>query len=649
MPRKYLHRPLLVCIFLLFSALGRAAEPRWIRISSGHYSVITDAEEKRGHEVAARFEQMRLVFSQVLMRSRVNLPEPLEIIALSSNAEYMAVVPLHNGKPIVGPGFFLSGDDRNFVVLDLSQNESWRAVGYDFARMLLNYNYPPVPPWFDEGFAEYLSTLRINSKGVEIGGDPGWVPPLAKSYSETLSSQTWLPLTQLLQTKANPGNRDSRFSAESWIVMHYLLNKNKLEETGTFFDLAQNQGLSIGDAIQKAFGVSSAQLEQSIKDYFTAILPTLQNPTAKGAPALASPPTVAADEEIGMSMLDISESEGKALIAEMALRSPGREEQAKKTLEEITSQPKTNTSVAHRALAWSYLKENKYQEAVEELGNAAELDSKDPWLHYYLALVKFHVARASGQPFQGLANMMQDLRVVLDWDPEFAEAYAMLGMARVEGGGTGSAMESMRAAIRLSPRNQDYLLDMAQIYMAAKEWKAATAMLQRLSASDDPKIAEAAKKTIADLPTIEKYGIQPQHDTGTTTAPGTTTSLAKPIPSIPPPPPPKAAIKTPAPAASSGDTTDSDNGEPPPPPKPDIRPIQFAKGKLIAVDCSHDPQAILTISTATRLLKLMTTDYKSLTLIGADNFSCGWQNKIVSVNYKTGGEADGDLVSLEMH
>jgi hypothetical protein len=48
------------------------------------------------------------------------------------------------------------------------------------------------------------------------------------------------------------------------------------------------------------------------------------------------------------------------------------------------------------------------------------------------------------------------------------------------------------------------------------------------------------------------------------------------------------------------------------------------------------------------VLKLRTADYKSLLLIGADTFSCEWNNRSVSVNYKPGGMSDGDLVSLEV-
>jgi hypothetical protein len=68
----------------------------------------------------------------------------------------------------------------------------------------------------------------------------------------------------------------------------------------------------------------------------------------------------------------------------------------------------------------------------------------------------------------------------------------------------------------------------------------------------------------------------------------------------------------------------------------------------VDVDCSQSPAAVLTVSSGSAVLKLRTADYKSLLLIGADNFSCEWNNRSVSVNYKSGGMSDGDLVSLEV-
>src|ERR1019366_10392388 len=37
-------------------------EPKWIEVHTAHFSVVTDAGDKRGREVALRMEQMRSVF-----------------------------------------------------------------------------------------------------------------------------------------------------------------------------------------------------------------------------------------------------------------------------------------------------------------------------------------------------------------------------------------------------------------------------------------------------------------------------------------------------------------------------------------------------------------------------------------------------------
>src|SRR5208337_2532968 len=221
--------------------LAHAAEPRWIRVSSSHFLVVTNADQKQGQEVVVRFEQMRSTFGQLLMRSHINLPEPVEIIALRSQEGYSAVVPARQG-PLLSDGFFIPGEDRYYFVLNLAKSESWRAVAYDFARLLLNYNYPPVQAWFDEGFAQYFSSLRLG-RAVEIGGEPVSAADRTSPFIALLSSQPWSATAPLLAPANQPA--DAMFAAESWLLMHYLINQSKLERTGNYFDLVENQNLPL--------------------------------------------------------------------------------------------------------------------------------------------------------------------------------------------------------------------------------------------------------------------------------------------------------------------------------------------------------------------------------------------------------------------
>ena len=646
-------RWILSAVFLLAFATfsvgsTRDSKPKWIRISSAHFSILTDASDKKGRETSLRLEQMRGIFSQLFLKSKLQLPEPLDVIALQSDEEYIRVAPVRQGQPISAPGFFLPGDDRNYIVLDLAAEDSWRAISHDCARLLLNFNYPPTQNWFDEGFAQYFSSLRLGDNQAQVGGDPtqslpwnhalpGQLPAdpnPVKSFTELLG-RPWLPMPELFAMRPSSSGYPPMFYAQSWIVMHYLLHQNKLSDAGAYFGLVQIRKVPVEPAIQQAFGMSAAQLEQAVKDYFHSFPPSSPTPPKPGEASsggqLSQVPQPLGPLDVAASVQDVVDAQAEALVAEMAVRLPGHRDQGEKDLETLIADPKTDNVIAHRALAWVRMERKEFDQADEELARARELDSKDTWTHYYLALAKFRAAQSGQKPMEGISNMIQDLVFVVDKEPDFAEAYNMLALARLQGGGVHSATEAIKVAIQLSPRSEQYLLNLAQIDLAGKKWDDATPLLERLKDSSNPKIAQTAAKSLQDLPTLKKYGVLPEQ------------RAAQPGPVNPAQTVPQAAAGREVEDANSG------QGEPTPPePVLDRRKVQFVRGKLIKVDCSQNPAAILTVRTNSRVMKLRTDNYKSLLLVGADEFSCDWTDRAVIANYKAGGKADGDLVSVEV-
>jgi len=667
---------------------ARAAEPPWLQINSAHFTVITDAGEKKGREVALRFEQMRAVFASLLSKDHLSQPVPLTILALKNDKSYYQLAPLRQGQPMDVPGFFLHGEDQDFIALNLFEEESWRAVAHDFAHMLLSYNYPPAQGWFDEGLAEYFSSIRLDNNQVEIGGDPelgqtftqeqpgnqrDQHPP--KSLTELLGAPGWLSLPDLFAKKHdssnyNEGTHHALYDAESWIVMHYLLNEKKLPETGAYFDLVLNHHLPVEDAIQKGFGMASAQLEDAVKTYLQSqkqlnvALDGARN-TNQGSdrtPEPAQPyqfPTPVAPDDSAINSKPYSEADARALYAGVQTRIPERHDVGLQELKTLATTPTptdikaeakseakrdaaakndpddnpnllptsaAGNALAHRLLAWDHMEHGEFDDAITELGDAAALNQRDMWVRYYLSVLKYRMAQAKHTDIQGLANMMLDLRAVLEWYPELAGAYDLLAMARNEGGSSIAAMQSERAAMNLSPRNQVYVYHLAQIYIASKKWDAAQALLERLKNSDDPQIATLARERIEQAGTERRYGIanaaaQPKLAPQKTPFDVLEEDAAK-----------RTADEKAIQAAGPGDT----------------RSTKFFKGRLIAVDCSQPPAAILTVVAEGALLKLRAADYKSLLLIGADDFSCTWRDRRITANYKPGGLSDGDLVSLEM-
>ena len=417
--------------------------------------------------------------------------------------------------------------------------------------------------------------------------------------------------------------------------MHYLVNKEKMPETGTYFDLVLNQKVPVDKAMVKAFDLSPAQFEEAVRAYYKT-LPSLdiaqeRSKSMDDQPVVPQPYTLPAPfgpDEIGMAVSEVKDTEARAVLGDIMARIPEHRDQALKDLQQLTEDPKDNEP-AQRALAWDHIVQKQFDAGAENLDRAAELNSQDPWIWYYRSALKYRQAQSTHHEMQGIANMMQDLRAVLDWYPELADAFNMLGVARVEGGGNNSALEAQRQAIALSPRNLEYQFNLGQIYVAGKKWDQARDVFTRLKSGPDSQAALAAKKQLEDLASLQKYGIRPQRE-GETTAPA-------------------GAASTPAAVWSSSDDEDSDEKPKPPPAKPAAPvAVQFLKGKLVRSDCSKPPDAVLTILAGMKTYKLHTADFKSLLVVGEDQFSCEWRNRVVAVNYKPAGKNEGEVVSVEV-
>jgi tetratricopeptide (TPR) repeat protein len=647
-------------VLLLSTGILHAADQHWLRVSSDHFIVLTDGGEKPGHDVAAHFEQMRMLFGQLLSRSKLRMSEPMEIIAIRSDKDYAQLAPLVNGQPTKAPAFFLAGEDRIFVVLNLFEPDSWRAVQHQFAHYMLNYNYPPTPAWFDEGFAEYFASLNLTAKTAELGSDPELNPAYEtdllenqiesknlKSFTEILSNPVWLAWPDLLTMRnrvvnGQEGTHHTLFYAQSWILVHYLLNKDKMSDLGKYFGLVEIQKVPVEQAIQQAFGMSAAQLDHEVKTYFRSLtslsnaLDASKQPSSpKVSEAVYRTPLPFTVDDVATSSKSVPVAEAQALVDEMELRIPEKRQQAFDALQKLIADPKTESGVAHRSLAWAHVQKGDTSSAFEELNAAVQMNASDPWTRFGLALASYHSGE-KGARVQGLANMMESLHIVIDEYPDFAEAYNMLGWARLTGGGANAALESMKQAVQLSPRNEEYQLRLARAYLASKKFDDATATLEHLKVSQNPRIAQAASKDLQDLPFLKKYGVPPDE-----AAAAKQTSVTAPNQSS---------------AQDSEKEDDSDAGASSPSPTSagnkakttiDRRPVKFMKATLLSVDCSKAPTAVLSVSQGSKLLKLRAADYKSVAVIGAPNFSCAWKRIAVNVNYRA-GVAFGDLVSIEI-
>jgi tetratricopeptide (TPR) repeat protein len=606
-------------LLALCTLLFAADQPdKWFEYRSSHFSVVTAAGEKNARDIALRLEQMRGVFASLLARPRLTQPAPVQVVAVASDKDYADVVLYRQGKAIDLPGFVLDRPDRTFVVLNLGQPEPWRAIAHDLAHVWLDANYPPTSRWFDEGVAHYLASLRSTDKTIELGGDPGLIPgasPPSQPLLSVLNASAWIPLHDLLATTdpttLDPARRNL-YLAQSWLLVHFLFSQKKLAETGTYFDLVQNQTIPLEQAVEQAFGMKPAQLEESLRVSFAALKLEASPKSTRGVPGPVAnqfPSPIDADTFV-VNTHPWLEPEARALLAEVQVRIPEHRAQGELEAKSL-AQRFPESAAPHRVLAWLAIDKKNWVTALEELGAALERTRGDPWARYYLAVAKQSMAEGPEATPVSVTNTMQDLRAVLDWYPEFADAYHRLARARMEGGGTNSALEAAQAAIRLGPRHDDYRFTLAEIYIQGKKFEAARALLERLKSSPDPKVSEMAAARLKDMEVVKKYGVPPAHP------------AAKVRPELEEE---RRPVEAPL----------------------DTRPVQFLKGTVLSVDCSQAPGAVLHFAAGSRTLTLHVANQQSTVVIGQPAFSCNWRGVHASVNYKAGSAAEGDLVSIEV-
>ncbi len=644
-------RSALILLFCLGPTHALAADSGWIEVRSPHFAVVTDAGEKRGHEVAFRLEQMQLVFAGFLLKQELTRPVPLTVYAFRSDKDYSALAPRQAAGQVPSAAFLLQGEDRDFLVLNLAMTEPWRAIAHDLAHRFLEGNYPTTTSWFDEGLAEYFSSIQLDNKRVSIGGDPELLPEMQtdlfqhvdhptdppKPLTDFLLAPIWISMTDLLTMHRNgpEGTHRTIFYAQSWMTIHYLLAQKKMTETGAFFDLLQNQKVPVEQALLQAYGMSSKQFEQAVKDYFKAQKELFaardQARTSTGQldvltiPQPIEYPSPLDVDAAQYSITRLAEPEGTVVLAELKSRLPEHRRDAQADIEGMM-QALPETALEHRALGWIAMETKQWDRALEEFAKAVEMNPKESWSRYYLAVTKFRESQARNLPVKGLANALLDLRATLDWYPDFAEAHNLLGMGRVEGGGISSAILAEQEAIRLNPRHEQYQLNLAKIFIEAKKFDAARALLEHLKLSADSQIAAVAKQQVKDLEITQKYGISPERERMQAQAAAE-----------------QAARET------AQQAKDEAENQRPVEAAPDKRPIVFAKGRIVSVNCSQDPEAVVTFATGNRTLKLRTPDHAKVIVVGQDKFSCRWEGVRAQANYKVGTKAgEGDLVTIEV-
>lgn len=584
---------LIFSLCLVVSLQSNAQE--WVEVRSQNLRIVADGDAKLASTALWHLEQVRTEFGLILNRRKVSRNRPLLVLGFRNASEFQSYA---GGKPTVPGGFAVSGPDNNYLVMDLSAPD-WSGIYRAYSLLLLNANYPKTQPWFDEGLSQLLAGMNVTEKQGEFR------PPA--DVARVLQSGSLVPVAQLI----SPGVQQSpEFRATSWLMFRWLQESNLLEASAQYFGQVMVQHAPPEQAFQQSFSISPAELDAALAKFrATAITPKV----------LAVPAPL---DKLTFVQSKLPEPEAKAYLAQFRLEVPSERAAALKQLQELLANNHDSVEV-NRGLALAYLREGDLKSSADYTRRAIELKDDSAKMHYLLAL---YFNQGSNGPIQvdsAVPTILLQTDKAVTLDPEYADAYTLMAHAQVAMNRADLAAKNINKAIALRPRDESLLLTFASVQIANSKFTEAKSLLNFLKASDDKSVAQQATAMLAtadtERKTERKFASKGYVD------------------------PTEDKWKAPAQPASDKSSEEAEAK----PDQPDTRKVEYLKGILLNVQCA-DKRATLKVSSAKKTWTFNVADRSKALLIGADSFECGWKDVPVSINFKSNGGQQGDVVSLEV-
>lgn len=447
-----------------------AKENNWVRLQRGSFDVYSQGNPGQAEPLVESFAQLRNALIQASPFG-VAANIRLKIIAFRSESEY-AQYRLNAGSA----AYYQQTHRGDYIVLPDLDSKHRDIAFHEFTHFVIAHSGFTLPLWLNEGLAEFYSTFRISNETVSFGY------PVSGRLS-ILRSRKWLPLKELFEVSTNsPYYSDYEsmklFYSESWALAHMLTADQIYCDRFAYFLRSVSEGHSSREAIQLTYNKTLPQVEEDLRAYVNgARLPIVESHIKP--------------IEIEVTHLEaspISDSEMDLNLADLALTNPNIRASVEDRLSAAASQLPGN-SEPEEALGYLALRKGNLQEARTHFRKAADRDSSDANVLFYLA----HLDHAAGEaPAQVIPLLERSLAI----NPDLSDARLELALVQAEGGEYENALAALQKLGSPRPENA-YAAAYTEAYCYAytdkmAEARKAAQRAQSLAANDRDRAEVAA-------------------------------------------------------------------------------------------------------------------------------------------------------------
>lgn len=384
--------------------------PVWRKLSTKHFVLHTDLEAQYARTMAADFIQMYETLAFVMQRPPNTPAIPVEIVVFERPIDFYEVA----GKNRTMGAYFTpwpAGDlePHPMVVMpdEVLREEVRDTFQHELAHRFLHERFVRLPPWLNEGLAQYYATTHMKDGRAYIGapGDldfsdqpyfwmswngnsettqiPSFRAPSIRALIEADRSAFYLYKKQE-EVSEEDHERQMVYYGTAWKLVHFFLNGPDDRYRSRFLELLRQvqSGAGAREAFLEAFERDLPQIEQRFHSYLGNARVTRLVVGVPPSREVASP-----EEHV------LDDAEAHLLWARLLPMTNPKEqvEQVRRHLEEaLAHNPKSPEVRFHRGVF--YAKEKQLDKSAAELDIALGARPNDP--RYLLARMSLYELQA---------------------------------------------------------------------------------------------------------------------------------------------------------------------------------------------------------------------------------------------------------------
>ncbi len=469
-----------VCFFIFSNQIS--AKDTWINVRSKNFNLIGNASEKDIRGVATKLEQFRETFHQLFPKAKFNTSIETNVVVFKSDSSYNPFKPKRaDGKSDKWiAGYFQSGEDLNYITLSTEgdKEDTYGTIFHEYVHFMLDTNFgkSEVPPWFNEGLAEFYQTFKIeNDRKVSLG-------LLQDSHLLLLQQNKLIPLKTFFaidnySLHQNGNHSRSIFYAQAWALIHYLIQGNQganNKAMNTFLNLVMKD-VEPEKAFQQAFQRDYAAMEKELEKY-------VRQRSYMGTSVMLKEKLVFDSD---MTTVALSEAEVNAYLGDL-LYHTHEYDNAEKYLNNALALD-ANSVMANTSFGLVKMRQRKFSDAKNYLEKAIAADAKNHYAQYnYAFILSREDMNESGLTMgfapEKAALMRRALQKAIELKPDFSESYRLLAFVNlVNGEYLDESLAILKKGLAFQPGNQDYALLEAQILLRQEKFAEAREIAEKLS------------------------------------------------------------------------------------------------------------------------------------------------------------------------